>query len=81
MKKKTNETTEEKTTKTSLLKQFPFIENEKYLLKLKNGEYMVARWSYGKFVLDYELNCSADFIEEDIESLVALKDLGLWKLY
>lgn len=77
MKKKTNETTEEKTTKTSLLKQFPFIENEKYLLKLKNGEYMVARWSYGKFVLDYELNCSADFIEEDIESLVALKDLGL----
>ena len=75
--KKTTNTTEKKTTKTSLLKQFPFIENEKYLLKLKNGEYMVARWSYGKFVLDYELNCSADFIEEDIESIVSLKDLGL----
>lgn len=77
MKKTTNKTNEEKTTKISLLKPFPFIENEKYLLKLKNGEYMVARWSYGKFVLDYELNCSAEFIEEDIESLIALKDLGL----
>ena len=76
--KKTNNTAEEKTTsKTSLLKPFPFKKDEKYLLKLKNGEYMVARWSYGKFVLDYELNCSADFIEEDIESIVSLKDLGL----
>ena len=77
MKKTTDKTTEEKTTKALLLKPFPFIENEKYLLKLKNGEYMVARWSYGKFVLDYELNCSADFIEEDIESIVSIKDLGL----
>ena len=75
--KKTTNTTEKKTTNTSLLKPFPFIENEKYLLKLKNGEYMVARWSYGKFVLDYELNCSVEFIEEDIESLIALKELGL----
>lgn len=81
MKKTTNTKAEEKTTKTSLLKPFPFVENEKYLLKLKNGEYIAARWSYGKFVLDYELNCSAEFIEEDIESLIALKDLGLWKLY
>lgn len=77
MKKTTNKTNEKKTTKISLLKPFPFTENEKYLLKLKNGEYMVARWSYGKFVLDYELNCSAEFIEEDIESLIALKDLEL----
>ena len=77
--KKTTNTTEEKTTKTTktLLKPFPFIENEKYLLKLKNGEYIAARWSYGKFVLDYELNCSAEFIEEDIESIVSLKELGL----
>ena len=77
MKKTNNATTEEKTSKTSLLKPFPFIENEKYLLKLKNGEYIAARWSYGKFVLDYELNCSAEFIEEDIESIIALKELGL----
>lgn len=33
--KKTTNTTEEKTTKTSLLKPFPFEEDEKYLLKLK----------------------------------------------
>ena len=77
MKKTTNKTTEEKATKPSLLQPFPFIENEKYLLKLKNGEYMVARWSDGKFVLDYELNCSAEFIEEEIESIVSLKELGL----
>lgn len=75
MKKTTNTTNT--TEKKTLLQPFPFIENEKYLLKLKNGEYMVARWSYGKFVLDYELNCSAEFIEEDIESIVSLKDLGL----
>lgn len=77
MKKTTNTKAEEKTTKISLLKPFPFVENEKYLLKLKNGEYIAARWSYGKFVLDYELNCSAEFIEEDIESIVSLKELGL----
>ena len=77
MKKTTNKTNEEKTTKISLLKPYPFIENEKYLLKLKSGECMVAHWSYGKFVLDYELNCSADFIEEEIESIVSIKELGL----
>lgn len=75
--KKTTNTTEKKTTKTSLLKPFPFIENEKYLLKLKSCEYIAARWTQGKFVLDYELNCSADFVEEEIESIVSLKDLGL----
>jgi hypothetical protein len=68
-----NGTNEEKTK----LQPFPLVENEKYLLKLKNGEYIAARWSYGKFVLDYELNCSAEFIEEDIESIVSLKELGL----
>ena len=52
--KKTTNTTEEKTTKTSLLKPFPFEEDEKYLLKLKNGEYVIARWSYSKFYLYYE---------------------------
>lgn len=75
MKKTTNTTNT--TEKKTLLKPFPFIENEKYLLKLKSGECMVARWSCGKFVLDYELNCSDDFIEENIESIVSLKDLGL----
>nr|DAE93425.1 MAG TPA: hypothetical protein [Caudoviricetes sp.] len=77
MKKITNKTTEEKTTKKSLLQPFPFIENDKYLLKLKSGEYIAARWTQGKFVLDYELNCSDDFIEEEIESIVSLKELGL----
>ena len=74
--KKTTNTTEEKTTKstkTSLLKPFPFIENEKYLLKLKNGEYVVVRWYCGKFFSDY----NDEFIEEEIESLISLKDLGI----
>lgn len=70
---KTTNTTEEKT----LLKPFPFKEDEKYLLKLKNGEYVVAFWSCGEFILDYELNCSTEYIEEEIESIVSLKELGL----
>lgn len=73
MKKTTNTTNEEKTTKTSLLKPFPFIENEEYLLKLKNGNYVVAHWWSGQFALDFNGDC----IEEEIESIVALKDLGL----
>lgn len=73
MKKTTNTTNEEKTTKTSLLKPFPFIENEDYLLKLKNEKYVVAYWSNGGFTADY----NGDFVEEEIESIVALKDLGL----
>ena len=74
MKKKTNETTEEKTTKTTktLLKPFPLEEDEKYLLKLKNGEYVIARWSYSKFYL-----YNNDYIGDEIESIVSLKDLGL----
>ena len=67
--KKTNNTTEEKT----LLQPFPFIENEDYLLKLKNGNYVVAHWWSGQFAIDF----NGDFIEEEIESIVALKDLGL----
>lgn len=73
MKKTTNTTNEEKTTKTSLLKPFPFIENEEYLLKLKNGNYVVAHWWSGQFALDF----NGDYIEEEIESIVSLKDLGL----
>ena len=71
--KKTTNTTEEKT----LLQPFPFIENEDYLLKLKNGNYVVAYWGNGHLNSEY----NDDYIEEEIESIVALKDLGLWKLY
>lgn len=67
--KKTTNTTEEK----ALLKPFPFIENEDYLLKLKNGNYVVAYWENGHLNSEY----NDDYIEEEIESLIALKDLGL----
>ena len=67
--KKTTDTTEEKT----LLKPFPFIESEDYLLKLKNGVYVVAYWGNGQFFSEYK----DDYVDEEIESLVALKDLGL----
>ena len=73
--KKTTNTTEEKTTNTSLLKPFPFKEDEKYLLKLKNGEYVVAYWEDGEFILDY--GCEISPINEEIESTVSLKELGL----
>lgn len=73
MKKITNTTNEEKTTKTSLLQPFPFIENEDYLLKLKNGNYVVAYWGNGQFFSEYIDN----FVEEEIESIVSLKELGL----
>lgn len=73
MKKTTNKTTEEKTTKISLLKPFPFIEDEDYLLKLKNGVYIIAYWGNGQFYSEYK----DDYVEEEIESLIALKDLGL----
>lgn len=75
--KKIINTTEEKTTKTSLLKPFPFIEKEKYLLKLKNDKYVVAYWENGEFILDYDSDYENSFIDEEIESLIALKDLGL----
>ena len=69
MKKTTNTTNEEKT----LLKPFPFIEDEDYLLKLKNGVYVIAYWGNGNFFSEYK----DDYVEEEIESIVALKDLGL----
>ena len=77
MNKANKTTTEEKTTKTSLLKPFPFIEKEKYLLKLKNEKYVVAYWENGEFVLDYDSDYENSFIDEEIKSIVALKDLGL----
>ena len=67
--KKTTNTTEEKT----LLQPFPFIENEDYLLKLKNGNYVVAYWGSGQFSLIY----NNEYMEEEVEGFVALKDLGL----
>ena len=67
--KKTTNTTEEKT----LLQPFPFIENEDYLLKLKNGNYVVAYWENGQFTSNY----GDEYIDEEIESIVALKELGL----
>ena len=75
--KKTTNTTEEKTTKTSLLQPFTFIESESYLLKLKNGSYVVAYWEGGHFLESY----GDDYVENEIEGYVSIKDLGLWKLY
>ena len=73
MKKTTNTTNEEKTTKTSLLKPFSFIENEEYLLKLKNGNHVVAHWECGHFLESY----GDDYVENEIEGYVSIKDLGL----
>lgn len=67
--KKIINTTEEK----PKLQPFPFIENEDYLLKLKNGNYVVAYWGNGQFTSGY----NDEYIEEEIESIVSLKDLGL----
>lgn len=55
------------------LQIFPFIENEDYLLKLKNGNYVVAYWGNGQFALSY----NNEYMEEEIESIVSLKELGL----
>lgn len=73
MKRITNTTNEEK----AKLKPFPFNEDEKYLLKLKNDKYVVAYWENGEFILDYDSDYENSFIDEEIESLIALKDLGL----
>ena len=59
--------------KPSLLKQFPFNEDERYLLKLADGRYVVAYWSLYEFASDYDDNS----IEVEIENIVALKELGL----
>lgn len=69
MKKTTNKTTEEKT----LLKPFPFNDGERYLLKLVGDKYVVTYWDCNRFTSDYD----DDFVEEEIESIVSLKDLGL----
>lgn len=57
----------------SKLQPFPFVENDGYLLLLKNGLCITARWSHGNFNDDTTETC----IEEEIESFVALKELGL----
>lgn len=57
----------------SKLQPFPFIENEDYLLKLKDGNYVVAYWDSGQFYSGF----SDQYVEEEIESIVSLKDLGL----
>lgn len=67
--KKTTNTTEEK----QKLQPFPFMEDESYLLKLKNGNYVVAYWKNGEFTSEF----NDQYIEEEIESYIAVKDLGL----
>ena len=59
--------------KTTILKPFPFNEDEKYLLKLADGRYVVAYWDLNEFDSDYDDEC----IQEDIASIVSLKELGL----
>ena len=59
--------------KIPLLKPFPFNEDEKYLLKLADGRYVITYWDLNRFTSDYD----DDFVEEEIESIVSLKDLGL----
>lgn len=71
---KTNKTTTEEKTK---LQPFPFNEDEKYLLKTTSGTYAIARWSCGKFDLDYDPYYETISIEVEIESIVSLKELGL----
>lgn len=67
---KTNKTTTEEKIK---LQPFPFIEGEDYLLKLKDGNYAVAYWNQGQFYSGF----GDQYIEGEIESFAALKDLGL----
>ena len=55
------------------LQPFPFIEDEDYLLKLKSGDYVAVYWNKGQFYSPY----NDQYVEEEIESIVALKDLGL----
>ena len=59
--------------KTTILKPFPLVENENYLLKMSNGVYVVAVWGDGRFYNEYYASIS----EDAIESYVAIKDLGL----
>lgn len=73
MKKITNTTEEKTTTKTSLLKPFPFVEGEDYLLRLKNGDCAIAYWNHGQFYSGF----GDQYVEEEIESFAALKELEL----
>lgn len=57
----------------SKLQLFPFNDGERYLLKLVGDKYIVAYWENGQFTSDY----NDEHIEEEIESIVALKELGL----
>lgn len=57
----------------SKLQLFPFNGDEKYLLKLADGRYVVTYWDLNEFDSDYNDEC----IQEDIESIVSLKELGL----
>lgn len=72
--KKTNQKTEiSAPEQVSKLQPFPFIEGEDYLLKLKNGNCVVAYWNNGQFFAGY----SDDYVGGEIVGIVALKDLGL----
>lgn len=73
--KKTNQKTEQVSApeQVSKLQPFPFIEDEDYLLKLKSGDYVAVYWNKGQFYSPY----NDQYVEEEIESIVALKDLGL----
>lgn len=73
--KKTNQKKEQVSVpeQVSKLQPFPFIEGEDYLLKFKSGDYAVAYWNHGQFYSGF----SDQYVEEEIESIVALKDLGL----
>lgn len=64
---------QEKTTKISLLKPFPLNGNERYLLELADGRYVITYWDLNRFVSDYD----DDFIEGEIKNIVSLKELGL----
>lgn len=57
----------------SKLQPFTFMEDESYLLKLKTGNYVVAYWKNGEFTSEF----NDQYIEEEIESYIAVKDLGL----
>ena len=59
--------------KTTILKPFPLVENENYLLKMSNGVYVVAVWGDGRFYNEYY----ASIIEDALESYVSIKELGL----
>lgn len=69
MKKIINTTNEERTK----LQPFPFIEGEDYLLRLKNGDCAVAYWNHGRFYSGF----GDQYVEEEIESFAALKELEL----